>query len=188
MTKTHAAVMIVAIAGILAGGCTGTAIKEGVGLAFGAKGSVTSLTGSPPSPAVRPLRPYQRFELSNFTDDMAGLVPPELFRRLPAAFRKAMADKKIRNAAAGKTLLIRGKVLHYEDSSMVSKALGPAEFVVAQVEFVDKETGKVLGRANCVGRTSARVNIGVGKKAEGLGRAIANWIDQRYPEDMRIGQ
>ena len=180
------AIVTIGIAACLFGGCTGTIIKEGAGAVMGAKGSVTPLAPVQSAPPARTLGPYQRFELGTFTDDMAGLVPPALFEDLPGEFLKALAKKKIRNAATGRTLLIRGKVLHYEDSSTVGKAVGPVEFVVAQVEFVDKGTGQVLGRANCVGLTTARVNLGVGKKAEGLGKAIANWIDQRYPEDLRI--
>jgi len=180
-----AIVMIVVAGSLLVGGCTGTIIKEGAGLALGAKGSVTPLMPTQ-APPPRTLGVYQRFELGKFTDDMAGLVPPALFQELPGQFGRALAGKKIANAPSGRTLLIRGKVLHYEDSSTVGKAVGPVEFVVAQVEFVDKDSGKVLGRANCVGRTTARVNWGVAKKAEGLARAIANWIDHRYPEDMRI--
>ena len=56
------------------------------------------------------------------------------------------------------------------------------EFAVARVEFVDKDSGKVLGRSSCVGRTTERVNLGVGKKAEGLAKAIVKWIDARYPK------
>jgi hypothetical protein len=46
---------------------------------------------------------------------------------------------------------------------------------------VDKDTGKVLGSANCIGRTAERVNIGVEKKAEGLSKAFIAWIESRYP-------
>ncbi len=77
-------------------------------------------------------------------------------------------------------------MLHYEDSSVVGKALGPLEFVVARVQFVDKDSGKVLATVNCVGRTTTRVNLGVARKAEGLAKAIVRWIDERYPKDKRL--
>ena len=177
--------LTVVLAGAALGGCS-TAIKEGVGLATGARGSVTVVESALAGKESRPLGVYRRFELGELTDDMGGRVPPELFSLLPAAFEKALAAKKIPNAPAGKTLLIRGKVLHYEDSSVVGKALGPLEFVVARVQFVDKDSGKVLATANCVGRTTTRVNLGVARKAEGLAKAIVRWIDERYPKDRRL--
>ncbi|OPX25112.1 MAG: hypothetical protein B1H04_00685 [Planctomycetales bacterium 4484_123] len=170
---------------VMLGGCS-TALKETVGLATGARGSVTVLEESLAAKEAKPLGAYERFELEALADDMGGQVPPELFSHLPRAFEKALAAKKIPNARAGKTLLIRGKVLHYEDSSVVGKALGPLEFVVARVQFVDKGTGKVLATANCVGRTTTRVNLGVARKAEGLARAIVKWIDERFPQDKRL--
>ena len=179
------ALLILAAAGLGLGGCTGTAIKEGAGLALGARGSVTVLTPIDPNPEARPLGAYQRFKLAPLTDDMKGHAPAGLADDLPAEFEKQLAAKKIPNAAAGKTLLIRGKVLHYEGSSTIGKALGPVEFVVARVELVDESAGKVLGEANCVGRTTARVNLGVAKKAQGLAKAIVHWIDSRFPDDRR---
>ncbi len=167
-------------ASLAATGCT-TALKEGAGLALGAKGSVTSLRGSAAGDTAA-LAGYDNFELGILTDDMNGQTPREMFDLLGEQFTLALAKKKLPVGGA-KTLLARGRVLHYEDSSRAGKALGPVEFVVARIEFVDKATGSVLGVANCVGRTTARVNLGPEKKAQGLARAIVKWIDQRYPKE-----
>ncbi|KPK81456.1 MAG: hypothetical protein AMJ81_10600 [Phycisphaerae bacterium SM23_33] len=183
-TRTVLVVVIVGLA-LSAGGCT-RGIKEAAGLFTGAKGSLTVLEPISADSQARPLGAYQRFELAEFADDMNGKAPKDLFRLLPGAFDVALAGKKIPSAASGKTLLIRGKVLHYEDSSAVGMALGPLEFAVARAEFVDKDSGRVLGAANCVGVTSESVNVGVAKKAEGLAKAIVKWIDSRYPEDQRV--
>jgi hypothetical protein len=184
--KTWTIVAALAVALTLsAGGCT-RGIKEAVGVVRGAKGSLTVLDPISADAQARPLGAYQRFELAGFADDMSGKVPGDLFKFLPEAFDAALAEKKIPNATSGKTLLIRGKVVHYEDSSTVGMALGPLEFVVARVEFMDKGSGRAVGVANCVGLTTESVNVGVAKKAQGLAKAIVKWIDKRYPEDQRI--
>ena len=169
---------------LAASGCT-TALKEGAGAALGAKGSVTPLQ-STVSENQDALSAYGRFELGRFTDGMNGKTPTNLLTLLPEAFRHELAEKGIPSEGSGKTILVRGKILHYEDSSTVGMALGPVEFVVARVEFVDKDQGRVVAVANCVGRTGTRVNLGVAKKAQGLARAIVKWIDKRFPKEKRL--
>jgi len=180
-----AAAAALAGAGCLAG-CS-QAIGEGVALYRGAGGSVTPLTGESASVENKPLAGYTGFELGTFTDDMGGNVPAGLFQDLPPAFKKLLAEKRIPNTG-GKTLLVTGRVLHYEDSSVVGMALGPVEFVVARVTFADQTTGQVVGTANCVGQTKKRVNVGVRKKAQGLAKAIVKWIDERFPDGERVSK
>ncbi|MCK4603048.1 MAG: hypothetical protein KAU28_11315 [Phycisphaerae bacterium] len=183
--KRTAVIVIVAITAILAvQGCT-RAIKETVGMARGAKGLYTPIQPVDPVKEARPLGEYTRFELGEITDDFGGKVPADLFRLLPMEFEEALAEKKLPNEPGGKTLLIRGTILHYEDACMVGTVLGPLEEVIARLELVDKDSGKVIGKGNCIGRTTETVNQGVDKKAEGLAKAIANWIDARYPKEGR---
>ncbi|MCK4625211.1 MAG: hypothetical protein KAV00_07870 [Phycisphaerae bacterium] len=176
------AIVIVSLVGLAAmiGGC-GTAIGEGAALAMGAKGSPT-----PIKTVSTNLGAYQRFELGRITDDMAGKVPRELFILLPDAFAKELKEEKIPNARSGKTLLIQGKVLHYQSAPSSAAATAGVEFVVARIELVDKDNGQVLGVANCAGWTSKRVTLGIPEKAQGLARAIAKWIGNHYPENQRI--
>ena len=181
-------ILIILLSGFmtLTGGCISRLAKEGFGAATGGKGSFTVLQPISADMNARPLGVYDRFELGSITDNMNGLAPTGLFSALPGEFAVALAGEKIPNALRGKTLLIRGKVLHYEDASMTGHAFGPLEEVVARIELVDKNTGRVIGVANCVGRTQESVNTGVSKKAEGLAKAIAKWIDKYYPQDKRI--
>lgn len=174
--------LMVSLVGLLAlvGGC-GTAIGEGAALAMGAKGEPTTIQAVSANLGV-----YQRFELGTITDDMGGKVPRELLTLLPGAFAKELEDEKIPNAHSGKTLLIQGKILHYQGASSMAVATAGVEFVVARIELVDKDSGQVLGVANCAGWTSKRVTLGVPEKAQGLAKAIVKWIDNRYPEDRRI--
>ena len=70
----------------VAGGC-GTAIKEGAGKAFGPEGNVTPL--QPPTLSQSyPLREYSRFELGEFTNDLASQLP--LIAGSPALFARTL--------------------------------------------------------------------------------------------------
>ena len=113
------------------------------------------------------------------------MVPPDLWADLRTAFAEELAEKGLPNDSSGKTLLIRGRIVHYEGDGILGLALSPLEEVVARIELVDKDSGNVLGVANCIGRTTASVNTGVEKKAQGLAKAIVSWLDKRYPETHR---
>lgn len=175
------AMLMVSLVGLTAmiGGC-GTLFGEGAALAMGAKGSP-----SPIQAVSTNLGAYQRFELGAITDDMGGKVPRQLFTLLPGAFTEALKEEKIPNTLSGKTLLIRGKVIHYQVAPSSAKALAGVEFVVARMEMVDKDSGQVLGVANCAGWTDKRVGLGIPEKAQGMARAIAKWISNHYPKSQR---
>ena len=124
---------------------------------------------------------YQRFELGKISDGMGGRIPASLFGHLSPEFQKQLEARNLPNQPGGKTLQIRGQILHYEDDNLVGAVVGPVEEVVLRAEMVDASTGQVLAVANCVGRTTTRVNLGVQKKAEGLAKAIVSWIWAHYP-------
>ena len=170
---------------LLLGGCASTIIKEGGGAVFGAKGSFMPIQPIDADKTARPLGAYQRFEIGSITDDIGGRAPGGLIADLHPAFEKQLQSKKLPNTPGGKTLVIRGRIVHYETSDMLGFALGPLEEVIVRTEFVDADTGQVLGVANCIGRTKARINAGVAKKAEGLAKAFAGWLDARYPKEGR---
>ena len=176
------AIVIVSLVGLTAmiGGC-GVLIGEGAGGVIGGKGSPTPINAVSTN-----LGAYQRFELGTITDDMGGKVPRQLFTLLPGAFAEALKEEKIPNARSGKTLLIQGKVLHYEIAPPSAKALAGVEFVVARIELVDKDSGQVLGVASCAGWTDKRITLGIPEKAQGLARAIVEWIGNHYPENQRV--
>ena len=180
-------ILVGSLAGLilLAGGCSRLA-KEGLGAATGAKGRAIPLKSVAGSPSDRPLGAYERFELGSITDGINGRTPPGLLTQLPAEFEKQLAAKRIPNAASGRTLVVRGEIRHYEASGLFGQAFGPLEEVIARIELVDKDSGKVLGVANCVGRTKETVNTGVPKKAEGLAKAIVGWVDKLYPEEKHL--
>jgi len=176
-----ALLVLLALAALAAmSGCS-QALKEGVGVAFGAKGTYMPIEPLPSDA----LGGYQRFELGPIADGIGGKIPPEFLSLLTAEFGKELGDAKIANEPAGKTLILRGTIIHYETASTLGFALGPLEEVICLSELVDKDTGKALARANCLGRTTERVNAGTRKKAEGLAKAFVKWIESGYPKEQR---
>lgn len=169
-----------ATASVTGTGCT-TAIKEGVGIARGAKGLYVPVQPVSPDPSARALAGYGRFDMGPVIDDMGGRAPRRLIDDLPGEIARRLAEAQLPDEPGGKTLVIRGRILHYEDASTLAMVLGPVEEVVARMELVDRDTGAVLGVANCIGRTTERVNRGLDKKTEGLAKAIVAWIVARYP-------
>ena len=168
---------------VLVGGCTGRIIKESLGTVTGPKGAEFALRDvSSQSPDVS-LEEYTEFRMEPFRDDFGGKVPTRLIERLPAAFARELAERKIRSHEGGKTLIIRGRIIHFElATAKTSHLFGPFEEVVARVELVDGSSGEVLGVANCVGRSGESVNQGVDKKTQGLASGIAGWIADHYPK------
>jgi len=181
MKRTIGWLLVALVLASASAGCVSRGIKEAVGVARGAKGIYAPIQPVAQSKEARPLGDYTRFELGKFTDDMDGKSPASLLGDLRVAFDQTVQGSDLPNRAGGKTLLVRGRILHYENADMVGQALGPLEEVVARVQLVDKDSGNVLGEANCIGRTTESVNTGVEKKAQGLAKAIVDWIVSRYP-------
>jgi hypothetical protein len=181
--KRHTPVLMLSMAAsvvlLLCGSGCLTAASEAYGGVTGGKGLFVPLSPTANNPAL--LTGYARFELGELADDFAGRTPPEFFPMLPGELEKALAKKKLPNASAGNTLVLRGRILYYEDQKFVNVILGPTEEVIARMEMVDKASGKVLATAICVGRSTTRTTIGVKYKAEGFGRALAAWIGANYP-------
>jgi hypothetical protein len=178
--------LLVAAVAVVAPGCVGTALKEGAGVALGAKGTFLPIEPLAAAGEARPLGAYRRFELGELVDGIGGKVPPDLLGHLPEAFHKQLEEAKLPNEPDGKALVIRGTIIHYEDASVLGFLVGPLEQVIVRTELVDKDSGKVLGRANCVGRTTERINAGVRMKAQGLAKAFVKWIESGFPEDQKV--
>ena len=167
------------------GGCISRAVKEGLGAVSGPKGIAVVLEPVSSQKRDVALEDYSRFTIQPFTDDFGGHAPAAVNKRLPSYFEAALRKDKIYQGAGGKTLLIRGRIISFEDSTRAtSQVFGPFEELIARVELVDQGSGKVIGVANCIGRSTETVNQGLDKKIEGLADAIASWIDQHYPKPV----
>ncbi len=180
--RRNAVVLIIMLSSLLMmNGCLSRGIKEGVGAVRGAKGAYFPVVLLTPNRAARPLGDYTHFELGEFTNTIGTNAPRGLWRHLPTQFNLQLIDYKLPNTP-GKTLVLRGKILHYEAAAMTGHIFGPLEEVVARAEMVDKDSGRVLAEAIIVGRTKETVNEGADKKAAGLAKGLVAWIDSRYPE------
>ena len=160
---------------LCAGGCTGRMIKEALGTVRGPRGVWAPVQEAP---GVAPLASYQRFELD--IHDSFGKTPVQLLTQLPLSFREELESKNLPNSQTGKTLVVRGSIIHYEAEGMKGLAFGDFEEVVTRLQLVDKDSGKVLAEANCIGRSTESVNRGIKNKADGLAKAIAGWIASGY--------
>jgi hypothetical protein len=179
-------VVVAAIVGVLLCQGCGRLIDEGVEKGLGP--TAKTLPMEPKWPANDPnfLAQYKNFELgslkSNFPD-----TPQAFMDYFPTKLQDQLLGKSLPVGKGGKTLAIDVTILAYQPVSSYSKALGPTEEVVADVILKDKESGKVVGHAICIGRTYQSVGLGVKWKAWGLSRAIVNkWIDKYYPKEGRV--
>lgn len=185
--RTNAIRLIILLgAALTATGCTGTIIREATGAVMGGKGTFMPIQPLAADKTTKTLGDYTNFELGAITDGIGGKMPDELIPQLQAAFSKEVSDARLPNDSVGKTLVIRGTVVHYESASTVGYVLGPLEEVICRTELVDKASGQVLGVANCVGRTKAATSSGVKEKAAGLAKAFVKWIEHRFPDDKKM--
>jgi len=162
-------------------GCVSRAIKEGIGVARGAKGISVMVKPVSADASARPLGGYTRFVVEPFKDATGSGVPQVIKSTLSTYVAQMLAEHKIPNEPRGKTLTIRGTYVYYEDANNTTdQVFGPFEELLARVQLCDG--GRVIGEADCVGRTTESVNKGAEKKAQGLAKAIVDWIDKSYPE------
>jgi len=177
--------LLLLAAALPATGCTGTIIREASGVVLGGKGTFIPIQPLAADKKTKTLGSYTNFELGAITDGIGGKMPAELIPHLQTAFAKAVSGAHLPDDSGGKTLVIRGNVIQYESASTVGYVLGPLEEVICRTELVDKDTGQVLGVANCVGRTKAASSSGVREKANGLAKAFVKWIEHRFPDDKK---
>jgi hypothetical protein len=157
-------------------GCVSRAIKEGVGTVTGAKGVYAPLT------ETADLADYGNFEVQRFTDESNGRTPEEFYAVLPIKVEEQLKKDEL-DTDSGKTAVISGVVIYYEVAGITGQAFGPFEEAITEVTLTDKGTGQFLGKATCIGRSTQTVNQGAEKKAEGVAKGIAKWI-----EDVKKGE
>ena len=174
-TRSILAVVVVATM-LLATGC-GTIIGEGVGLVRGGQGTFIPMSPLLADPYL--LASYSHFRIGTMNDE-TGLVPPAFFDYASMQLQAELAEEGL-GANVGQTCIIEGDVVHFETEGTVAIILGPMEEIVVKARLVDADTGQVLALARCVGRIDTRLNKGIEKVAEGLGKAFAAWIVANHP-------
>ena len=191
---TRKTVIAMMMAAVWTGAGCGRAFREGLGEVRGASGLVMAI--NPASGEANPseLAQYRHFVLGEIRDDIGGLLPERFPSLLREEFDKQLADKHLPNDASGQTLLVRGTVIHYEDTGTIGTVVSPLEEVICRTEFVDQSSGKVLAVVNCIGRTDTSLNRGVRRSrpwstnTQVSWSPIARWIsaaatDESTPPD-----
>ena len=178
-----AAGMVVSLT--VAQGCVSRLIDEGVEKGLGPTAKVLPMDPKWPAKNQNFLAAYKNFQVGPVQSEFAD-TPRTFMDGLPAQMIDQLVSKGLPMNKAGKTLVISITVLAYQPVTSYEKALGPTEEVVARVELKDKESGQVVGKAICIGRTYQSVGLGTKWKAWGLSRAVVNkWIDAYYPKEGR---
>ncbi len=173
--------MLLASVLVLSSGCVSRAIKEGVGVATGAKGSFAE-SPSMGGEYAKPLAEYQDFQIGSVTDAFKGRVPRQLISGLPLKIREYLHKDYLPTGKGGKTCVINVSILYYEKAGSMGQVFGPLEEVIAEVQLVDKSNDRVIGNAICVGRSQSTTTQGVEHKTDGLAKGIVAWLKSRYPE------
>ncbi len=166
------------VTGIMtSGGCLSRAIKEGAGLALGAKGVYAQMEAP-----TTPLQNYDGIVPGTMKDDFGGKVPRQLMRTFPGILNAQLAEEGVPTRGSGNVLDVLVRVVYYEQAGMTGHVFGPFEEVVAEVFLVERSSNRRIGRAYCIGRSTESVNKGVEKKTEGLAKGVVKWILKNYPE------
>ena len=168
--KTLRLILLFAVVTPLCTGCLSRAIKEGAGAAFGAKG--VALPVEPPKFPENDKRfaSYTNVEVGEIVDDFGGKVPRSFFPLLKNKIDELMKEKGLKRG--GKTIVVSGRIVHYEVDNALGYAFGNFEEVVARVFLVDKATGAKLVQCSCIGRSKTTTTMGVEQKAEGMAKAV----------------
>jgi len=186
MTAKTVAVMLLVAALPITQGCVGRAISEGIEKTLGPTARVLSMEPKWAEKDSRFLAAYRNFELAMPIKSQFSDTPDKFMEYLPIKFNEQLVSKGLPTDKAGKTLEVNVTILAYQPAASYQKALGPTEEVVALVELGDKDSGKLIGKAICIGRTYQSVGLGPKWKAWGLSRAIVDkWISEYYPKEGR---
>lgn len=181
MKRLTALMLLAILTSMTATGCLSRAIKEGASVATGPKGFYVEKTSMGPEGA-KPLAGYTSFEVGAISDGFGGNAPQQLLDLIPTETRNRLREEGFVVGAGGNTVLITGKVIYFERAGVSGQLFGPFEEAVTEIQLIDKASGKVLGVANVVGRSTTTARQGVDEKAVGVAKGIVKWIQDRYPE------
>ena len=179
---TRFAIVAVALFGLsLTTGCTGRLISEGVSVATG------------PAGVVREIKPLTENFDNRYYNLRVEAFRDETFITVPQSIQDSLADYVSRDVAtfyakrkipldpAAPTLTIKGVYMYYEDADrVVDQVFGPFEELVTHVWLYNGK--RLLGEAFCVGRSTTSYQKGADAKAQGLAKAIGDWVARGYPK------
>ncbi len=127
---------------------------------------MTARGGHGKATIIRPiqgLRNYTHIKIQPIGSAIGENISPELLKYLNAQIVEEVHKIQFEKPG-GKTLLIRGKVIHLFDGVL-------EEYIVANVELLDTETHKSLGEANIEGKSEGIRSIKAAASGVALGIA-----------------
>jgi hypothetical protein len=170
--------------GLLIGstGCVSTAAKQAYYTVVGAQGKFYEVQIVKP----RVLAAYRAIRVEPFTNELGRRVPAEVIEEVNDQ-TPATLDESGLFYLEGKTLLVRGRIIHYTGRSAlegsVMSVAGGDEECVCRVQLLDAESQELLGEAVCWGLTQSALRRGSGELGKGVGKGVAKWIRQRLPQE-----
>ncbi len=166
---------LVAILLTSVGGCITRAAKEAI---LSPKGFSVPV---PTKLAAAQRNSYSKVQIENFTNTGIATMPADMNQILQTTLAGQIATLKPKKAiltpSPARVLLVRGQYVYYEEAGgILDQAFGPFEEIIALVELVDQSSKKVVAKGYCVGRTGTTRLQGPKRKAEGLAKAIIDFI------------
>lgn len=183
MSSRNAVAWTLSVWAMFCCGCT-TLVKQTYYTATGAEGKFYELKAVSPSA----LAEYRAIRMEPFTSSLGDHVPREVIEEINYRTPRTIREEALFNTE-GKTLLIRGTIIHYTGRSGSKAALqslvGSGEQCVCRVELLDAQDGTVLGEAVCWGAVKSALRRGYSEFGEGVARGISKWLEKRLPEHIR---
>lgn len=180
MTRTLAIAAVLGVA-MLASGCMGRLVKEGMGAALGAKANIVEVQ------ALNKSKPIGPVTIGTMDNAMGRPVTGDWLVALSAQLRqRTVADKDL--AAGQRAVKLNGVVVHLEGSGLTDQAFGPAPEVIVRVTVVDTASGEVIGIANAVGRARGTTSSGQEDLTKAFAEGVTKWLrssDRRAHERDR---
>lgn len=172
-------------------GCS-RAVSEGVHGVMGSSGKIVKIQGED-ARIGQISRDYGAVTVEPFGNDVGAVVPQPFLdvvhtviqNKLQLRDRSAVETVKFKKkeelgpfftGPADKTLILRGKVIQYDQGSLQDKAMSPMDEAICRVQFIDGATQEVIAEANCTGRSKSVVRTGPNELADGVAKAIKKFL------------
>ncbi|MBN1763942.1 MAG: hypothetical protein JW860_01690 [Sedimentisphaerales bacterium] len=194
-------ILVLIILMVVTTGCS-RGLKEGFYTIKGSSGDYFLIKGDKEHNEML-FEHYGGVQVEPFTSTIGQLCHPDFIPALPDAIREHLQfrprtsgdvmkfkDKEemgpFFTGPAGRNLLIKGQVVHYDQSGydtkgLIQKAISPLDEVVCRVQILDETTGEMITEANCVAQAKSSVRTGPKELAQGIGKAINKWISPKLP-------
>jgi len=170
---------------VVASGCVGTAVSQGVAAVTGASPRFFELRDVAGPVA---LDRYKSVAVQAFDPaPLMGTLPPDAAPETQAQIIKRLTETRMFESvgpAPGPkpALVVRGKFIDYDPGGSPARVVGFGgnPFLTAQIEFVDAETGQALGIAMVTGTVKSAVRTGMKELADGVAKAVEGLVKNHH--------